>query len=132
MAVGILVVTHGRIGEELLASAGRILGGRPLPCASFSVEQNCDPERVVRDVGNRLAKLDEGDGVLVLVDLFGATPCNVVCRLPDAHPCAIVTGVSLPMLIKVFNYPALDLAALSEKAREGGHEGVMRVADVEY
>ncbi len=43
MSVALLVVTHGRIGEELLASATRILGGRPLPCASYTVEQNCDP-----------------------------------------------------------------------------------------
>ncbi len=132
MSVALLVVTHGRIGEELLASATRILGGRPLPCASYTVEQNCDPERVARDVATRLARLDEGDGVLVLIDLFGATPCNVVRRVPDAHPCAIVTGVNLPMLLKVFNYPNGDLAMLADKAREGGREGVNRVVDLDF
>ena len=132
MAVGLLLVTHGRIGEELLASATRILNGQPLPSASVAVPQNCDPDRVERDLRERLQRLDEGDGVLVLVDLFGATPCNVVRRLPDAHPCAIVTGVNLPMVLRVLNYPALDLAALTEKAREGGREGVLRVADMDF
>ena len=132
MAVAVLIVTHGRIGEELLASATRILGKRPLPSATFAVEQNCDPDRVARDLTARMAKLDEGDGVLVLVDLFGATPCNVVRRVPDAHPCAIVSGVNLPMLLKVFNYPDSDVAVLAEKAREGGCEGVLRVADLDF
>ena len=132
MAVGLLLVTHGRIGEELLASAARILGHRPLPCASFSVMQNCDPDRVVQEAGKQLSRVDEGDGVLVLVDIFGATPCNVVRRLPDAHPCAIITGVSLPMVLKVLNYPDLDLAALAGKACAGGREGVTRVADVDF
>jgi len=132
MAVGLLLVTHGRIGEELLASATRILNGRPLPSASVAVPQNCDPDRVERELRERLQRLDEGDGVLVLVDLFGATPCNVVRRLPDAHPCAIVTGVNLPMVLRVLNYPGLDLAALTEKAREGGREGVLRVADMDF
>lgn len=130
MAVAVLLVTHGRIGEELLASATRILGGRPLPCASFAVEQNCDPERVARDLGACLARLDEGDGVLVLTDLFGATPCNVAGRLPDAPPSTIVTGVNLPMVLKVFNYPTLDLAALADKAYDGGREGVFRASDL--
>jgi len=132
MAVGLLLVTHGRIGEELLASATRILNGRPLPSASVAVPQNCDPDRVERDLRERLHRLDEGDGVLVLVDLFGATPCNVVRRLPDAHPCAVVTGVNLPMVLRVLNYPKLDLPALVEKAREGGREGVLRVADMDF
>jgi PTS system ascorbate-specific IIA component len=132
VAVGVLLVTHGRIGEELLASAKRILDGHPLPSASFAVEQNRDPDHVTHDVAARLTNLDEGDGVLVLVDIFGATPSNVVCRVPDAHPCAIVTGVNLPMVLKVFNYPTLDLAALAELAHEGGREGVLRVADVDY
>ena len=131
MAVGLLLVTHGRIGEELLTSAARIFGDRPLPCASFSVEQNRDPDRVAEDVATRLTSLDQGDGVLVLVDIFGATPCNIVCRVPDAHPCAIVTGVNLPMVLKVLNFPSLDLAALAEVAQEGGREGVLRVADID-
>ena len=132
MAVGLLLVTHGRIGEELLASATRILNGRPLPSASVAVPQNCDPDRVERELRERLQRLDEGDGVLVLVDLFGATPCNVVRLLPDAHPCALVTGANLPMLLRVFNYPDLDLPGLVEKALGGGRDGVQRISDLEF
>ncbi|MDX1593444.1 MAG: PTS sugar transporter subunit IIA [Gammaproteobacteria bacterium] len=132
MAVAVLVVTHGRIGEELLASSMRILGQNPLPCASFSVEQNCDPERVARELAARIGRIDEGDGVLVLVDLYGATPANVVRRVREARPCAIVTGVNLPMLLKVFNYAGAALAALAEKACDGGRDGVLHIPDGDF
>jgi PTS system ascorbate-specific IIA component len=130
MAVAVLLVTHGGIGEELLASATRILGSRPLPCAAFAVELNSDPERVASDLATQVARLDQGDGVLLLIDLFGATPGNVACRIADAPPYAVVTGVNLPMLLKVFNYPALDLDALADKACDGGRSGVLRVSDL--
>ncbi|HEY5789897.1 MAG TPA: PTS fructose transporter subunit IIA [Gammaproteobacteria bacterium] len=132
MAVGVLLVTHGELGAELLRIASAIMGEPPLPCAAVSVAQDRDPEQAHAELGARLAGLEQGDGVLVLVDLFGATPCNVVRLLPDAHPCALVTGANLPMLLRVFNYPDLDLPGLVEKALGGGRDGVQRISDLEF
>ena len=132
MAVGVLLVTHRDTGAELLATATRILGSSPLPAAAVAVRSGDDTETSVAAIAARLAEIDDGDGVLVLTDLFGATPCNVVRQLPDAHPCALVTGASLPMLLRVFNYADLDLPGLTEKALGGGRDGVQRVSDLEF
>jgi PTS system ascorbate-specific IIA component len=132
MAVGVLLVTHRGIGAELLASAERILGRLPLPAAAIGMRSDDDCGATAAAIAARLAELDQGDGVLVLTDLFGATPSNLVRQAVDAYPCAIVTGLNLPMLVKVFNYPDLDLPSLAEKALEGGHQGVRRVSDLEF
>jgi PTS system ascorbate-specific IIA component len=74
-----------------------------------------------------LAALDTGDGVLVLTDLFGSTPSNIAARLLDSSRTRVVTGINLPMLIRVLNYPQLDLASLAAKAVSGGLDGVFEM-----
>ena len=74
-----------------------------------------------------LDQLDEGDGVLVLTDAYGSTPSNIACRLGARRQVAVVTGLNLPMLLRVLNYPALPLDELKEKAVSGGRDGVLLV-----
>ena len=125
MSVGVLVITHNRIGEEMLATATAMLGVCPLPAEALAVAADCDPDRVA-DRARRLADdLDQGDGVLVLTDLYGSTPSNIANRLLDGARVRVVTGVNLPMLIRVLNYPRLSLSELVHKARTGGRDGVM-------
>ena len=71
-----------------------------------------------------LRELDQGDGVLVLTDLFGSTPSNIAHRLHEFANVNIVTGLNLSMLIRIFNYPDLNLADMTEKAFSGGVDGV--------
>ncbi len=71
-----------------------------------------------------IAELDQGEGVLALTDLYGSTPCNVVSKLIQQHNLRIVTGLNLSMLIRVMNYPDLDLDELAQKAVSGGREGI--------
>ena len=66
-----------------------------------------------------------GDGVLVLTDLYGSTPSNIACKLRRHGHVRVVSGVNLPMLIRVLNYPDLDLDSLKEKALSGGRDGVL-------
>jgi PTS system ascorbate-specific IIA component len=113
--VGLLLLTHGNIGNVLLQSALDIVGFCPLPILSLSAPSGCDPEHVLQD---------RGGGVLVLTDMYGATPSNIACRLRDLRRTRVVAGLSLPMLIRVLNYPGLDLDALAAKAISGGREGV--------
>ncbi len=131
MTVGVLIVTHNKIGNALLDAAKDMLGICPLATEVLTVPQDCEPEQIAREAIARIQALDSSDGVLVLADIFGATPCNIALRLQNLERVSIVTGVNLPMLIRVLNYPQLDLRQLVNKAVSGGKDGIMPVNQVE-
>ncbi len=125
MTVGVLLITHGDIGAVLLQSALDILPLCPLATLNLRAPSGCDPERVLQDARRAAGRLDSGDGVLVLTDVYGATPSNIACRLRDFHRVRVVSGVNLPMLLRVMNYPDLELEELASKAISGGRDGVL-------
>ncbi len=98
--VGVVVVTHGRLGEELLVTAQGIVGELPAARAvAVSAEQSMEEAR--KALGQTIAELDQGQGVLVLTDMFGGTPANLALTFLDQHKVEVVTGVNLPMLLKL-------------------------------
>jgi PTS system ascorbate-specific IIA component len=125
MAVGLLLVTHNQIGRDLLDTAASMLGGVPLPHDALEVRQGGDPDVLREQAASLRAALDEGDGVLVLTDMFGSTPSNIAVDLLQHPQCEVITGLSLPMLIRVLNYPGLGLQELVNKALSGGHDGIL-------
>ncbi len=125
MNVGILLLTHGQIGNALLQTAVEVLGVCPLSSCVLSAPAGCDPEKILSEAGAALNELDSGDGVLVLTDLYGSTPSNIACKLQLHAQVRVVTGLNLPMLIRVLNYPGLELDALRDKALSGGRDGVL-------
>ena len=128
MSVGLLIVTHNRVGEEMLATARSILGICPLKTACVAVSQGDDPVTVTAGAERTVRDLDDGQGVLILTDAFGSTPSNIAVELGAAAGTAVVSGLNLPMLLRVLNYPELDLQRLQEKALSGGRDGVLLVA----
>lgn len=124
MNVGILMITYGNIGAVILQAATRVLGVCPLATLTLSASEDCDPEQVFLEAENSLLKLDHGDGVLVLTDLYGSTPANIACRLQQQHHVRVVAGLNLPMLVRLLNYPHLSLDELAEKATSGGRDGI--------
>lgn len=125
MSVGLLLVTHERIGEQLLRAA-RVVMGELLSCEALSVFPHDAPEQIGAALAAALQRLDQGDGVLALCDLYGATPCNQICRVRRAK-LRIIVGCNLPMVLKAFNYAHLDLDALAVKALEGGGAGILEI-----
>ncbi len=126
MSVGILLITHGTLGSELLRIASGIFGTCPARIDALEVENDtpCDP--LLQEAERRVACLDEGDGVLVLTDLYGSTPANLAVALRDRQDrVRVVAGVNLPMLVRALSYAALDLDQLVDKALMGGRDGVM-------
>ncbi|WP_132999106.1 PTS sugar transporter subunit IIA [Luteimonas arsenica] len=126
MAVGILLVTHLGIGTALAAVAGRLLGTLPLKVEVFEMAYDADPEAALPSASAALRRADGGDGVLVLTDMYGATPANLAARL--AHlgtPVRRVSALSLPMLLRVLNYPELPLDQLPAVAAAGARNGVV-------
>ncbi len=125
MTVGILLVTHGRTGETLVEATRSALGDLPLRTQTFPVPLACEPDATTRNLRHRCRELDAGDGVLILTDLYGSTPCNLSANCQRDGTVHVVSGINLAMLIKVMNYYNLDLPALTEKALEGGRNGIM-------
>ncbi|HSG75542.1 MAG TPA: PTS fructose transporter subunit IIA [Burkholderiales bacterium] len=124
--IGVLVISHGAIGEALLASAAQILGA-PAQAAALGVAPGDAPEAVLARARTLAARLDTGEGLLVLTDMFGATPCNVAARLLADGRVEGVSGVSLPMLVRVLSGRRAALAALVQRALSGGAEGVVHM-----
>ena len=127
MSAGILLMTHNRIGEELLGTARETLGFMPVQTATLAVTPGSDPEERLAAAIEAVDRVETGDGVLVLTDCYGSTPSNVATRLAQERPVVVIAGLNLPMLLRVFNYPALPLAELADKARSGGRDGVILV-----
>jgi len=125
--IGVLVISHGAIGETLLASAEQILGAPPAQAAALGVARGDDPEAVLERARALAARLDDGAGLLVLTDMFGATPCNVAARLLADGRVEGVSGVSLPMLVRVLSRRDGPLAAAVQRALSGGTEGVVHM-----
>ncbi|MCK5718200.1 MAG: PTS sugar transporter subunit IIA [Thiomargarita sp.] len=131
MSVGILLITHDDVGTSLLESLRRMLGKNlPLQVKALSIRHENDPLAFCYHAEIFCKYLNKGGGVLVLTDLFGATPCNIACSLIAHYRVRIVAGVNLPMLIKVMNYATLDLDTLANKALSGGCQGILDVNSV--
>ncbi|MET0066757.1 MAG: PTS sugar transporter subunit IIA [Candidatus Thiodiazotropha sp.] len=125
MSIGLLLITHSRIGEALLETASKMLEGTELPVIrTLSVGVDCNPDQIRDEARDLLKSLDEGEGVLVFTDMYGSTPSNIAFGLADKGRVNVISGVNLPMLIRTLNYPGLDLKALTGKAVSGGREGI--------
>ena len=126
MAVGILLITHEGVGSALLAVATRLLRTLPLKAEALDVPFDGDPDLLLPQASAALRRVDGGDGVLVLTDLYGATPSNLAAKLARiGTPVRRVSALSLPMLLRVMNYAELDLDEMPAVAAAGARNGVI-------
>ena len=122
--IGILIITHNEVGQALLDAAISVYGSCPLPAKAIMVSQNSDPDERLRKAQHARDELNQGDGVLVITDMYGSTPSNIASRLAGDDT-TVVAGINLPMLVRLMNYPNLSLQALTDKAISGGRDGVL-------
>ena len=126
MAVGILLITHEGIGNALVAVATRLLRKLPLETEAFEVPFDGDLDALLPLASAALRRVDGGHGVLVLTDLYGATPSNLAARLARlGTPVRRVSALSLPMLLRVMNYADLGLDELPAVAVAGARNGAI-------
>ena len=123
--IGILIITHGTLGESLIACAKHVIGSEPKQFALLAVSNLDDPNGLLPEAQALVKTLNSGDGVLVLSDMYGATPCNTVGKLLQPGVVEGVAGVNLPMLVRTITYRHEPLLMLVEKAVSGGREGVV-------
>ncbi len=126
--IGILLVTHGRIGDELIAAAQHTFGSAPIRLEAFAVLSKDTCEQLETRLRERVRAVDEGDGVLLLTDIYGATPANVAARMVIPGRVELVGGVNLPMLLRALNYRTLPVEDLVNKALSGGLSGIVCAA----
>jgi PTS system ascorbate-specific IIA component len=126
--IGILIVAHGALGEALIHSASHVLGKRPLRVRQVGITVHDDPDAILPQAQGLVRELDDGGGVLVLTDMLGATPSNIAARLASPGRVEIVSGASLPMLVRALTYRDAPLATVVAKALSGGCEGVVHLS----
>jgi len=122
--VGILLVTHNTLGASLADCVAPVLGAVPKSLKVLSVLAKDDPQHKLAEGEELIKELDNGSGVLILADVFGATPSNIGRQLCHAERVEGVAGVNLPMLLRVLNYPDKPLDELAEVAASGGRGGI--------
>ncbi len=126
MTVGILLVTHTGIGPALVEVATRLLRQLPLNTEAFEVPFDADLDALLPLASAALRRVDGGDGVLILTDLYGASPSNLAARLTRlGTPSRRVAALNLPMLLRVMNYAELPLDELPAIAAAGARNGAI-------
>jgi len=126
MSAGVLLAMHPGMGEAMVATVSAIFGRRPDNVIVVSGDSD-DPTSLTRNLQRGLHKVDQGAGVVIMSDLYGSTPCNIAIRVGREANVPVLTGANLPMLIRLLNYPDVDLAVLLEKVRQAGRDGVMLI-----
>lgn len=126
MACGILLITHPGIGASILAVATTLLRQLPLKAEAFEVPFDADLDTLLPQASAALRRVDGGQGVLVLTDLYGASPSNLAGRLARlGTPIRRVSALSLPMLLRIMNYSEQGLDELPATAAAGARNGVI-------
>ena len=126
MACGILLVTHPGIGAAMLSTASLLLRQLPLKAEAFDVPLDADLDTLLPLASAALRRVDGGEGVLVLTDLYGASPSNLAAQLSRlGTPVRRVSALSLPMLLRVMNYAEQGLDQLPATAAAGTRNGAI-------
>ena len=126
--IGIFLITHGSLGESLIQCTCHVLNKRPPRIAQLGVSAQDDPLDILPLARSMLGWVDGGAGVLVLTDIYGATPSNIAAKLIEPGKVELVAGVNLPMLLRVLTYRDRDMQTLVKRAVSGACDGVLHVA----
>jgi len=145
--VGILIIAHNAIGQQLLETATDMLDRSCPQLRSLEVKQDDDPVKLLARARRLVSEIQQGMGVLVLTDMYGSTPSNIAHRLSDGpnlnhdetitketpvrEDIRVIAGINLPMLVRVLNYAHLPLEELTLKALSGGREGILDAGTME-
>jgi PTS system mannose-specific IIA component len=129
--IGILVLTHGELGGQFINTA-RLIGLRSEEAVvAVSIDPSDSPDVLRDQISQTIKNLDAGEGVLILTDLFGGTPCNLSLSFLQDGRVEVVTGLNLPMMIKAINSRSdHDLGSLAKSASEAGRDNIFLAGDV--
>lgn len=127
--IGILLITHGCYGETLVQNACHVLNRHPPALAQLAVAPQDDPLDLLPAAQALCAAVDSGDGVLILTDIYGASPANLAMKLCQPGRIAGLAGVNLPMLVAALTHRDKTLDNLLTHARDGARAGIINLQD---
>ena len=128
--IGVVVVTHGQLATELVNAAETIVGDMPA-FAAVSIGWHEDTEDARHEIEQAVVRVDKGSGVLIFTDMFGGTPSNLAMTFLVQGKLEVITGVNLPMLIKLANQLEQgDLLNIARDIREQGRNAIWVASDL--
>jgi PTS system ascorbate-specific IIA component len=125
--IGLFLITHGTYGESLLQCACHVMNKRPPQIAQLGITAQDDPLDLLPQARALLELVDGGEGVLIMADMFGATPGNIAMKLLKPGRIEGIAGLNLPMLIRALTYRDRGMETLVAKAVAGGRDGVLQM-----
>ena len=128
--VGLLIITHSHLAKELLEAAGFIIGSVEV-AECISIETAKDSKKLRNIIENKIKSLDQGKGVLILVDMFGGTPSNLALSFLQKDSAEVVTGVNLPMVLAIaHNRKGKSLAQVADIAKSAGKRSISLASEL--
>ena len=128
--IGGVIVSHGRLANELLAAAEQVVGDLP-HIAAVSIGWHDDVEAARAEVERSIEKVSDGNGVLLLTDMFGGTPTNISAMFFEEDKIEVVTGVNLPMVIKLASQNTeMSLDEMASAVEIQGKESIYRAGEL--
>jgi len=127
--IGILILAQKNFGAGLIEAVEHTLGQHSQQLEAVGIDYHQSPEDISTAIQHSLDKVNQGDGVLLLADVYGATHTNLACRLLVRGRIELIAGVNLPMLLRVLNYRHLKMEDLIDKALSGGCGGIVCAAN---
>lgn len=125
--IGILIIAHGNFGDSLIQCMTHVLGKKPDGIAAIQVAGTDSPRELLPSAQRMVAALDEGEGVLIITDIFGSTPANLACKLLIPGRVEAVAGANVPMLVRAITYRTRSMETLLKRVVSGGCEGVFHI-----
>jgi mannose PTS system EIIA component len=125
--IGLFLITHTTYGESLVQCACHVLNKRPLQLTQLGVALQDDPLDLLPLAHEMIKLVDSGSGVLILTDVYGATPANMAMKLLEPGRIEGLAGVNLPMLLRALTYRDKDMETLVSRATSGGRDGIVNM-----
>ena len=124
MRTALFFITHPGIASNLLEVAEAIIKKTSKNLALQEVPMDALPDTMLEEIENKIKQLDTTDGIIFITDIYGSTPSNIAQTLADKHGSTLISGVNLPMMIRLLNYRTEPETTLIDKAVDGGHKGI--------
>ena len=124
MSVALLLITHDKIASSLIEVVDTIVNNTPNNISYVEVPMDAPTENIESSIEDKLNQLNQDDGTLILTDMYGSTPSNIAFKFSQQNNTRLISGLNLPMLVRIMNYRNLPLDELAEKTLSGGKQSI--------
>lgn len=128
MKTALFLITHPGIASNLLEVAESIIKKTSKNLALQEVPMDAQPEAMTEEIENKIKALDTTDGIIFITDIYGSTPSNIAQTIADRYNSTLISGINLPMMIRLLNYRSEEETTLIDKAVDGGQKGIQETS----